>query len=102
MAEFSRRQMMKLSAGALLTAGLWPRRSWAAEVATKPLKFIQVNDFHYFDDACAPFFEGLVKQFNQVEGVAMVLIVGDLVDGGTLAQCNKLKDILSTLKVPYH
>jgi hypothetical protein len=100
--NFSRRQMMKLSAGALLAAGMWPRRAWAADPATRPLKFIQVNDLHYFDDNCAPFFEGLVKEFNKVDGAAFVLIVGDLVDGGTAGECHALHDILSGLKVPYY
>jgi 3',5'-cyclic AMP phosphodiesterase CpdA len=94
--------MLKMSAGALLAANLWPRRARAADPATKPLKFIQVNDFHYFDDNCAPFFEGLVKEFNKVEGTAFVLVVGDLVDGGTLGQCHALHDILGGLKVPYY
>jgi hypothetical protein len=99
--QFSRRQMMKMTAGGLLAAGLWPRQSRAADPATKPLKFIQVNDFHYFDENCDPFFEGLVKEFNQVEGAAFVLVVGDLVDGGTLVQCHAMRDILAKLKIPY-
>lgn len=99
--SLTRRQMMKLSAGALLAAGFWPRRGFAAEPETKPLKFIQVNDFHYFDDKCSPFFEGLVKAFNKLDP-AFVLVVGDLVDGGTLGQCHALHDILSALKAPYY
>ena len=102
MAHYSRRQMMKLSAGALLAAGLWPRHAFAAETASKPLKFIQVNDLHYVDEKCNPFFEGLVTELNKVEGAAHVLIVGDLVDNGTTKQCQTIKEILSKLKVPYY
>ena len=100
--SLSRRQMMKMSAGALLAANLWPGRARAADPATKPLKFIQVNDLHYTEDACAPFFEGLVSAFNKIEGAALVLIAGDLTDGGTLGQCHALHDILGGLKMPYH
>jgi hypothetical protein len=98
----SRRAMMKLSAGALLAAQLWPRASRAAETAAKPLTFLQVNDFHYTEDACAPFFEGLVREFNKVKNAALVLIVGDLLDDGTEAQAKTLHDILAKLKIPYY
>jgi hypothetical protein len=98
----SRRQMMKMSAGTLLAASLWPGQLRAAEPETKPLKFIAVNDLHYTDDACAPFFEGLVKEWNGVEGAAFLLIAGDLVDTGTAAQCRALHDILAKLKIPYY
>lgn len=98
---FSRRQMLKLSAATLLAAGIWPRRSNAAQAATKALKFIQVNDLHFIDAKCAPFFEGLVKQLNQLEP-ALLLIAGDLVENGTEAQCNAMRDILAALKCPYY
>jgi Icc-related predicted phosphoesterase len=101
-ALLSRRDMMKLSAGALLAANLWPGRVRAAQPATTPLTFLVVNDLHYSDDACRPFFEGLVKRFQAVEGAAMVLIVGDLLDEGKAAQATALKEILATLKVPYY
>jgi 3',5'-cyclic AMP phosphodiesterase CpdA len=98
----SRRQMMKLSAGALLAAGLWPRSSRAADAAAKPLTFLQVNDFHYAEDACAPFFEGLVKKINAIPNAALLLIAGDLLDDGTAAQAGAIKNILAQLKIPYH
>jgi hypothetical protein len=97
----SRRQMLRLSAASLLAAGLWPRRSLAAEPATKPLKFVQVNDLHYIDENCAPFFQGLVKRINQAEP-ALVLVVGDLIEHGTEVQCRAIKEILSALKCPYY
>ena len=100
--NLSRRQMMKMSAGALLAMNLWPGRIRAADADTKPLKFIVVNDLHYFDNACGPFFEGLVKKFNEIDKAAFVIIAGDLVDGGTLEQCKALHDILAKLKVPYY
>ena len=100
--SLSRRQMMKLSAGALLAAQLWPGRARAADAATKPLKFIVVNDLHYVEDSCAPFFEGMVKACNKIEGAGLVLVVGDLVDGGTAGQCHAIHDILAGLKMPYY
>lgn len=101
---FSRRQMMKLSAGALLAAGIWPgaRRAWGAQTATKPLKFIQVNDLHYVDENCIPFFENLVREMNKIEGVALVLVAGDIVESGSAVQCHVMHDILGGLKVPFH
>ncbi|HVT82362.1 MAG TPA: metallophosphoesterase [Phycisphaerae bacterium] len=96
----TRRTMLKASATALLAAGMWPGRLRAADTATKPLKFIQVNDLHYFDDLCAPFFEGMVAKMNTLEP-AFVLIVGDLVDEGKSGQCHAIHDILRSLKAPY-
>jgi predicted MPP superfamily phosphohydrolase len=98
----SRREMMKMSAGILLAAGLWPSRAHAAEPDSKPFKFIQINDLHYSDKNCDPFFEGLVKQLNAVRDAAFVLIAGDLVDNGTDAQCKAMRDLLAGLKIPYH
>src|SRR5690242_11728854 len=88
--SLSRRQLLKLSAGALLAAGggvFWPGRSRAAEPATSPLRFVVINDLHYAGDPSTPFFEALFKKINSLDGLAFVLIVGDLVDGGTPAQC---------------
>src|SRR3954469_7193015 len=100
--RLSRRQMMKMSAGALIAMAVWAGRLWAQQTATKPLKFIVVNDFHYFDEKCNPFFEGMVKKFNGIDKTALMLHVGDLLDGGTMEQANAVKDILKVLKVPYH
>jgi hypothetical protein len=98
----SRRQMMKLSAGTLLAAGLWPGRLWAAEPGTTPVTFAVVNDLHYAEPACGPFFEGLVKRLNAVDGAAFVLLVGDLLDEGKAEQARPLKEILGALKMPYY
>jgi 3',5'-cyclic AMP phosphodiesterase CpdA len=100
--SLTRRQMMKISAGALLAAGMWSRGARAAETATKPLTFLQVNDFHFADDQCVPFFEGLVKEFNKIEKAALLLIAGDLLDDGTEAQAKAIHGILGKLKMPYY
>lgn len=97
----TRRQMMKLGAGVLLAANAWPGRVWGAESATRPLKFVVVNDLHFAEAACVPFFEGLVKQFNELEP-AHVLFAGDLLDTGTAAQAGSLKEILRGLKMPWY
>jgi predicted phosphodiesterase len=94
--------MLRLSAGTLLTMGLWPGRLRAADAATAPLTFVVVNDFHYAEDACAPFFEGLVRKINAVDKAAFVLIAGDLLDTGTAGAAHALHDILRGLTVPYY
>jgi len=103
--HLSRRRLLKLSAGALLgVAGgsLWPGRLAAADVAFSPLKFAAINDLHYADDDCAPFFEGLVKRLNAIDRLDFVLLVGDLTDNGRAGQAHALHDILAKLAVPYH
>jgi hypothetical protein len=101
-ASLSRRRLLKLSAGSLLAMHLWPGRLQAADTSTKPLKFLVVNDLHYFNEQCNPFFEGLFRAFNAVPEVAFVLIVGDLIESGTLAQANAMHDLLKVLKCPYY
>lgn len=99
-AGLSRRAMMKLSAGALLSLGVWPGRLRGAEGGDST--FVVVNDLHFSEAACVPFFEGMVAKINGVEKASHVLIVGDLIDAGTQEQATAIRDILKKLKAPYH
>src|SRR5262249_28533241 len=90
--------------------------------------FIAVNDLHYLNEHCAPWFEQMVKQMSQgtgdrgresedrsqgsgvrgqksgegVEKIDFCLIVGDLADHGTAEQFRPLREILKTLPFPFH
>jgi predicted phosphodiesterase len=99
---FSRRQMLQISASALLVANFWPGRLWAADVATKPLKFVVLNDLHYIDAKCQPFFEGLVTKINEIDKLDFVIVAGDLVENGTAEQCAAMLGMLKKLKAPFH
>src|SRR5262245_44089583 len=107
----TRRQLLQTGAGALLAAGLWPGRMAADSPAVGDFSFIAVNDLHYFDERCGPWFEKMVKRMqacrkadakSNEKGPEFSLVVGDLADNGKAAQLGPLREILRTLQIPYH
>lgn len=94
----SRRRMMRMSAGALLSAGLWPGALAAQDAKAEDFTFIEVNDLHYIDPKCVPFFEKVVTKMKAVGADSkLLLVVGDTCENGTPAQLNGMKDILKTV-----
>lgn len=101
--HLTRRRLMSLSAGSLLSAGLWPGSLFAKQTQTKPFRFIAINDLHVIDEKCQPWFDRVVKSIkNQTPAVDFVLMVGDLTDDGTAKQLDRAKSILTSIGVPYH
>jgi 3',5'-cyclic AMP phosphodiesterase CpdA len=115
--QLSRRSLLRLSAGAsaLLAAGLWPGRLDAGDAPdAEDFTFVCVNDLHYFDNNCDPFFERMVKQMKATgeageagkgqpatEGKPdFCLIVGDLAENGTSEQLGAIRDHLKGLGMP--
>jgi calcineurin-like phosphoesterase family protein len=93
----SRRQMMKTSAGALLAAGLWPGMLAAADVEMNDFPFICVNDLHYVDEGCLPFFQDMVKKMLKASpNSSLLIVVGDLTEHGTPEAESAMRDILKT------
>ncbi len=82
----SRRQMLRTSAGSLLAAGVWP--GWVhADAPAGEFRFVAINDTHYLDDKCGPWFATVTKSVKaHAEKAAFVLAVGDLANDGTAAQ----------------
>ena len=59
--ELTRRELLRLSAGGLLTLGLWPGRLRADNsTAARDFTFVVVNDLHFSEALCAPWFEEAV------------------------------------------
>lgn len=99
----TRRQFAQQSLQALLAAGLWPGVQFAKDVNTGSFHFVAVNDLHYLSEKCVPWFERMVQAMsNQPEPIDFVLISGDLTEHGTRQQNGAIRDILKTLKVPFH
>lgn len=97
----SRRHLMKLSAGALLSANLWPGNLFAADTSAGDFQFICVNDFHCFDDHCRPWFEKTAAQMKATPGkTQLLLIAGDMADGGVARQYAIVRDIFQPLGWP--
>ena len=56
MKNLSRRKLLKLSASTLLASSLWPGALRADDATGEDFGFIIVNDLHFFDSKCVPFF----------------------------------------------
>jgi 3',5'-cyclic AMP phosphodiesterase CpdA len=97
----SRRQMLHASAGSLLAAGSWPGWTRAAEPAGA-FRFIAVNDTHYLDKKCGPWFERVTKSVKAHEKVAFFLAVGDLANDGTRDQLAAARDVLKGCGLPFY
>ena len=104
MIRITRRRTLKMGAAALLAAGLWPGSLLAGDAAADgDFTFIVVNDLHYFDDQCGPFFQKAIRQMKQTEGgPEFCLVAGDLAEDGKPSQLAAARDLLRELKIPVH
>jgi Calcineurin-like phosphoesterase len=100
----TRREWLRLSAGTLLSLGLWPGRLRSADApAYDDFTFIAVNDLHAFSRACRPWFDEVVRQMKASAPTAeFCLLGGDLAENGTPAQLTLIKDSFSALGIPCH
>ena len=100
--ELTRRELLRLSAGGLLTLGLWPGRLRADNsMATRNFSFVVVNDLHFREAACAPWFEEAVAAVRASAPAAeLCLIAGDLSDDGTAEQLAGVRDAFQQLGIP--
>ena len=91
----------RLSAGALLTLGLWPgclsRKAQTGEPGA--FKFIAVNDTHFLSPDCGQFLEGVVRQMK-TEGPEFCLHLGDLTEKGERAHLGAMRTLLGGLGAP--
>jgi 3',5'-cyclic AMP phosphodiesterase CpdA len=103
-AKWTRRQMLRLGATALLAAECWPG-ALCAEGDGHPgdFYFAVVNDIHYLNHRCGRWLERVVEQLKaHKEGIAFCLVVGDLAEDGQPAQLRPVRDHLKDLGVPTH
>lgn len=99
----TRRQIIHTSLSSLLAAGLWPGALSAGDPDTGSFQFVAVNDLHYLNEKCGPWFQRMVKSFQtQPDKTDFVLISGDFAEHGTSQQHGAMQDILKTLAVPYY
>ncbi len=99
----NRRELLRRSPAALLSAGLWPGTLAAGDPETKPFSFLVVNDLHSLNQKCRPWFEKVAKQMaSHKERPDFLAIAGDLSDEGKAEQLAAVRDIFATLKIPLH
>jgi hypothetical protein len=99
--HFNRRQILRYSVASWLGAACWPGALHAGDAGREPFRFAVLNDLHYLNVQCGPWFEKVVKIVNDRQ-VEFTLIAGDLVEQGTPAQHGAIRDLLSSLKTPYY
>ena len=95
MSPLTRRAALRLSAALALTP-----LARAAE-GEAGFEFIAVNDLHFSDEKCLPFFQNMVARMRESAPKAVLaLLCGDLADRGTPAQFAGLRACLDPLAVP--
>ena len=77
-------------------------RSFAAPTG-KAFTFLAINDLHYLDADCGRWFRAMVAQMKaSAPDAKLCLISGDLTDLGAQEAAASVKEIFSTLGVPFH
>ena len=100
----TRREMLTLSAGTLLTLGLWPGALCAQGAGnTGNFRFVVVNDIHNMtEDRCGSWLERIVEKIKAGAKPEFCLLAGDAADHGTLAEFMPVKEAFARLDVPCH
>lgn len=101
----SRREFLRLSAGALLAAGIAPgcARFGDAGKGQGDFTFAVINDAHFHTPKC-PEFYARVRQslINLPRRPEHVLFAGDLVEGGSKRELGAMKEMLTSFKAEWH
>lgn len=110
-----RREIIKVGAGALLSAGLWPKSGQAADTAasttittseTAPGEsfiFLAINDLHFQEAACALWFAQVVEAMKKsAPEAAFCLLGGDLANEGKREQLLGVRTAFEKLGVPLY
>ncbi len=100
----TRRDALRIGTAGLLATGLRPRSLLAqATNAADEFTFIAVNDLHYSDADCRPWFDQVVAQMKRSAPKAeFCLLGGDLADSGRTMQLLGIRDAFAKLKMPVH
>jgi Calcineurin-like phosphoesterase len=99
----TRRDFTRLSAGTLLSLGLWPGRADDLREGTD-FTFLAVNDLHFAEEKkCGPWFERAVMAMKESAPQAeFCLLCGDLADSGEAGQHSGVHDAFAGLGIPVH
>jgi 3',5'-cyclic AMP phosphodiesterase CpdA len=97
----SRRQMLRLSAGSLLSLGLWPGAVPAAETDNAGnFRFLVVNDIHYLNERCGRFLERVSAKIKAGPKPEFCLLAGDVSDNGKSDELTPVKEFFQQLGLP--
>src|SRR5215212_9329610 len=97
--DLSRRRLLKIGASTLLASAAWPGAIWADDSTGDDFGFLVVNDLHFFDKNCQPFFEKVVASMAATKDpIDFCIIAGDLSESGSAEQISTVRDLFKTLK----
>lgn len=96
--------MLRLGSAGLLALGLGPTRLLGQEPSPPgDFDFIAVNDLHFSDQHCRPWFDKVVADMKQSAPTAeFCLLGGDLADNGTAVQLTGIRDSFARLGIPVY
>jgi predicted phosphodiesterase len=101
--RISRRDLLRMGAGGLLAAGLWPGALRAGDAKADDFHFIVVNDTHFIDKKDVAWLEKVVKQMKgHKEKPVLCLHLGDLSDHGKRAELEPVRDAFKGLGLPVY
>jgi predicted MPP superfamily phosphohydrolase len=102
--QISRREMLRLGLGTLLSMGLWPGRVLGeAGANSSAFSFIAVNDLHYKEVACASWFGQVAAAMRKsAPDAEFCLISGDLSDEGRMEQLTGVQTAFRGLSIPFY
>jgi hypothetical protein len=100
--NLTRRELLRIGAGSLLALGLWPGRLRAGNLAAESdFTFVVMNDLHFREKACAPWFEQAIAAMRRsAPDAQLCLIAGDLADDGRDEQLAGVRDAFRKLDIP--
>jgi len=104
LAKITRRKLLRLSAGTLLTLGLWPGRLRAGDSkGASDFTFFAVNDLHFCEEECGPWFENVVAAMKASAPEAeFCLLCGDIADDGKATQHVGIRETFEKLDIPLY
>jgi hypothetical protein len=102
--QHSRRDWLRLSAGALLALGVWPGCArWAGHGRGGSFSFAVINDAHFQSPRCPEWFERVRASIHaQSPRPEFCLVVGDLAEHGSKSELGAMRDVLRSLRMPFH
>lgn len=98
----TRREWLRLSAGAMLALGLWPGCArWADNGRGGAFRFVVINDAHFQSPKCPAWFERVSASVRSQPGnPEFCLMVGDLAEHGTRSELGSMREVLRSLRMP--
>lgn len=102
--QCSRRDWLRLGAGAMLSSQLWPGRLRAADNGRgDTFRFVVINDAHFQSPQCPAWFDCVSASVrSQDPKPEFCLMVGDLADHGKESELGPMRDVLRSLSMPFH